>query len=100
MRYKASKLLPYPKELQSEHGSGVKMKDFTPLARDLQTFLEKDLAEVRHKHFNGTSRELILKAATTLDLRFKSHAMCGSYNMQNRLWLWRMGLPSIGILQL
>ena len=74
LELKANNFLPLPKELQG-YGKGFKVRELAPLPKDLLVYMHKDMQAISKKHFCGSSGELLLRAASFLDPRFKSHLM-------------------------
>ena len=67
--------LPYPRELREMHGQGCKARELEVLPKHLLRFLHQDLNKVREKHFQGTTGEAWLLAASYVDPRFRGHSM-------------------------
>ena len=57
------------------HGQGCKARELEVLPKHLLRFLHQDLNKVREKHFQGTTGEAWLLAASYVDPRFRGHSM-------------------------
>ena len=69
----AKATLQVPSELRGKHGEQIRKIDLAPLARKLMDFLHKDIEKIRNKHIRSTRAEMLLRMATHLDPRFRTH---------------------------
>ena len=76
MEQLGARVLKVPTELRAcmDNKKEVRRSDLCPLAKRLLEFLFKDLSKIKHKHFENTTGESLLKISTYLDPRFKRHS--------------------------